>query len=79
MFPLPEKAARKDWDKQQWGSKQEKFKDCDSGFQWDMGVNTELKWGLRYIEQTDFTVSEEECLPHDDKGRRDDMTSYFHG
>lgn len=56
--PTPVKAARKDWDKQQWGSKQEKFKDRDSGYQWDMGANTELKWGLRYVDQTNFIVSE---------------------
>lgn len=60
MIPPPAKAARKGWDKQQWGSKQGNVKDHDSGCQCEMGVSPELKWGLRQIYGLvkDISVSE---------------------
>lgn len=78
MFPPPVKAARKDWNKQKWGSKQENFKDHDSRYQQEMGVSTELKWGLRYMDQSSMFHSlwEEECVPGDDATG---VTSYFFG
>lgn len=46
MISPPIKAARKDWDKQQWGSRQENVRDRDSECQWEMWVSAELRFKI---------------------------------